>query len=63
MPDHSIHTTTNDLETTTTATPLATSGIGWGGSDILDSANLHTGTSESAESGLGSWAWGLGAIT
>merc|ERR1711939_494329 len=37
-------------------------GIGWGWSDVLDTANLHAGTGESAESGLSTWAWGLGAV-
>jgi hypothetical protein len=57
MPPRHIH-----LETTTTATSLTAGRVrrGWG--DILDSANLHSGTSESAESGLGSWAGGLGAV-
>jgi hypothetical protein len=55
--------TTNDLETATTATSLATGGIGWGWSNILNSANLHAGTSESTESGLSTWARGFGAIT
>ncbi len=54
---------TQRSETTTTATSLATSGVGWGWGNILDSANLHAGTSESTESGLSTWAWGLGAVT
>lgn len=57
MLPHHMH-----LETTTTATTLAASGIGRGRGDILDSSNLHSGTSESAKSGLGSWAGGLGSI-
>merc|ERR1711939_43223 len=50
-------------ETTITATTLAASGIGWSWGNILDSANLHAGTSESTESGLSTWAWGLGTVT
>jgi len=52
-----------NLKTTTTATSLTACGVGWRWSHILDSANLHPGTGEGAESGLGSWAWGLGSVT
>lgn len=54
---------TIDLETTTTTTSLATGGVRWCWGDILNSSNLHSGTGESAESRLSSWAWGLGAVT
>ena len=50
-------------ETTTTATTLSACRVGWRWGDVLDAANLHAGTSESAESGLSTWAWGLGAVT
>ena len=58
-----LHPKSNPLKTTTTATSLTTSGIGWGWGDILDSANLHSGTGEGAESGLSTWTWGLGSVT
>jgi hypothetical protein len=49
-------------ETTTTTTSLPASGVGWGGGDVLDAANLHAGTGESAESGLSTRTGSLGAI-
>lgn len=51
------------LKTTTTATTLAAGRIGWSWSNILDSADLHARAGESTESGLGTWAWGLGSVT
>jgi hypothetical protein len=50
-------------ETTTTATALPSRGVGWRGGDVLDTANAHTGTGESAERRLGTGAGGLGAVT
>jgi len=52
----------NKSETTTAATSLATSGIGWGWGNILYSSDLHSGTGERTESRLCSWTWGLSAI-
>ena len=49
-------------QTTTTATTLSPRAVGWRGRDVLDTADLHAGTGEGAESGLGAWAWGLGAV-
>ena len=51
------------LQTTTTATTLATSRVGGSGGDVLDSADSHAGTGEGAESGLGAGTGGLGAVT
>jgi hypothetical protein len=50
-------------ETATTATTLPSGRVGRGGCDILDTANAHTGTGESAEGRLGTGAGGLGAVT
>lgn len=50
-------------QTTTTATTLSAGRVGWGWGDILDTADLHAGTGKGTESGLGTWAWGLGAVT
>lgn len=58
-----VYIPTKHSETTTTATTLSACGVGWGWCDILDTANLHTGTGESAESGLSTWTWGLGTVT
>ena len=57
------HHTNNNLKTAATATSLTASRVGWGRGNILDSANLHAGSSESAERGLSTWAGGLGAVT
>lgn len=51
------------LQTTTTATTLATGRIGGDGSDILNATNPHVGTGKGAESGLGTGTRGLGAVT
>lgn len=51
------------LQTTTTATTLATSRVGRDGGDILDSADSHAGTGEGTEGGLGTGTGGLGAVT
>lgn len=51
------------LQTTTTATSLATGAVGWGWGNILDTANLHAGTGKGTESGLSTWTWGLGSVT
>lgn len=56
------HSTTTRSETTTTATTLATGRVRWCWCDIFDSSNLHAGTSQSTESGLCAWAWGLCAV-
>jgi len=50
-------------ETTTTATSLSAGAVGrcWG--DVLDSADLHSGTSEGTEGRLGTRAGGLGTVT
>ena len=49
-------------QTTTTATALSAGAVGGGGGDVLDAADLHAGTGESAERGLGAGAGGLGAV-
>ena len=56
------HTRT-DLETTTTATTLATSRVGGSGGDVLDSANSHARTGQSTEGRLGTGTGGLGTVT
>lgn len=50
-------------QTTTTATALSAGAVGGGGGDVLDAADLHAGTGEGAEGGLGTGAGGLGAVT
>jgi hypothetical protein len=50
-------------ETATTATTLAAGRVGGRRSDVLDPADLHAGTSQSAESGLGTRTRGLGTVT
>jgi hypothetical protein len=51
------------LQTTTTATTLPPGRVGRGGGDILDTSNAHASTGERTESGLGTGAWGLGAVS
>lgn len=51
------------LETTTTATTLSAGRVGGGRGNVLDTADLHAGTGQSTESGLGTGAGGLGAVT
>ncbi len=51
------------LQTTTTATTLATSRVGGGGGHVLDTANAHAGTGEGTEGRLRTGAGGLGAVT
>jgi hypothetical protein len=51
------------LETTTTATSLAAGAVGGSGGNVLDTSNLHSGTSERTESRLGTGAGGLGSVT
>ena len=51
------------LQTTTTATTLATGRVGGGGGDVLDAADPHAGTGEGTEGRLGAGAGGLGAVT
>jgi len=53
----------NASQTTTSATTLATCGVGWCGCYILDPADLHPRTSEGAEGRLSSWTRGFGTIT
>jgi hypothetical protein len=50
-------------ETTTTATTLPSRRIGWCGGNVLNASDAHASTSESAESGLGTGAGGLGAVS
>ena len=50
-------------QTTTTATTLSAGRVGWSWGNVLDTTNLHAGTGESTEGRLGTWAWGLGAVT
>jgi hypothetical protein len=58
-----MHYATSNLETATTATTLAASGVRWCRGNILNSADLHARTGESTESGLSAWAWSLSAVT
>lgn len=51
------------LQTTTTATTLATSRVGGDGSDVLDTTDSHTGTSEGTEGGLSTGTGGLGTVS
>lgn len=51
------------LETTTTATTLSAGRVGGGRGNVLDTADLHAGTGQSTQSGLGTGAGGLGAVT
>ena len=53
----------SSLQTATTATTLPPGRVGRGRCDVLDTANTHTGTGESAEGRLGTGAGGLGAVT
>ena len=53
----------SNLETTTTATTLAAGRVGGRGGDVLNAANLHAGTGQGTESGLGTGAGGLGTVT
>lgn len=50
-------------ETTTTATTLSAGRVGGRRGDVLDAADLHAGTGQGAEGGLGTGAGGLGAVT
>jgi len=50
------------LQTATTAGALAASGISGDGSDVLNSANLKTSTSQGSEGRLGARTGGLGAL-
>ena len=59
---HNKHYQTNRSEATTAAAALATCRVRWSWCDVLDSANLHTGSSESSESGLCAWARCLCAV-
>lgn len=51
------------LETTTTATTLSAGRVGGSRGNVLDTANLHAGTSQGTKGGLGTGAGGLGAVT
>ena len=50
-------------ETATTATTLPPGRVGRGGGDVLDTSDAHASTGKSAESGLGTGAGRLGAVT
>ena len=67
MPCHAPPSQTHALricsETATTATTLPACGVGRCGGNVLDTSNAHTGTGKGAESGLGTGAGGLGAVT
>ena len=67
MPGHAPPNQTHALrtcsETATTATTLPACGVGGCGGDVLDTSDAHAGTGKSAESGLGTGAGGLGAVT
>lgn len=49
-------------QTTTTTTALSPRRVGWRWRDILDTADLHARTSQSAERRLSTWTWRLGAV-
>lgn len=51
------------LQTTTAATSLPAGGIRWDWGHVLDAANLHRRTGQSAQGGLGTGSRGLGAVT
>jgi len=51
------------LETTTTATALLAGTIGGDGGDVLNAADLHAGTGQSAEGVLGTGSGGLGSVS
>ena len=51
------------LETATTARTLSAGRVVRSGSDVFNTADLHTSTGEGTESGLGTGAGGLGADT
>lgn len=51
------------LQTTTTTTTLPPGAVAGGWGHVLDTADPHTGTSESAEGGLGTGTGSLGAVT
>lgn len=50
-------------QTTTTATTLSAGAIGGGRSNILDTTDSHTATSQGTEGRLGTRAGGLGSVT
>ena len=50
-------------ETTTTATALSAGAIRRGGRDVLNAADLHASTGESAQRRLGTGAGSLGTVT
>ena len=50
------------LQTTTTATSLPAGRVRGNGGDILDAANLHRRTGQSAQGRLGSGSGGLGLV-
>ena len=51
------------LESSSTASGLSAGGVSWDWGNILNASDLHSGASEGAEGGLGSWSWGLGALS
>lgn len=57
------HPPAAESETTTTATTLPAGRVGRGGGDVLNTANLHAGTGQSAESGLSARTRGLRSVT
>jgi hypothetical protein len=52
-----------DLQATTATTTLATSAISRDGSDVFNTTDTHTSTSESTEGRLTTGSGGLGAVT
>lgn len=62
-PAKTVETQRTLLQTATAATTLPTSRVGGNRSNVLDSADSHTGTGEGAESGLSTGSGGLGAVT
>ena len=52
-----------DLKPATTSTTLLSGAVSGDGSAVLDTANLHTSTSQSSEGALGSGTWSLGPVT
>lgn len=57
-----MYTVVNDLQTTTTATSLPAGGVGRDRGHILDAADLHRRTGQSAQRRLGSGTGGLGLV-
>ena len=51
------------LKSASSSTSLPSGAVGWDWGHILNSADLKASTSQGSQSALGSWAWGLGAVS